>query len=130
LAPDRGDFAKHNVLDLIVVVVPFLRPLRVARSARLLRLLRASYGLVLLARAAKISKRVLTRHKLHYALLITIAAIVGAALMVREFERGAVDSNITSLPDALWWASVTVTTVGMGTAFLPLRGDVGLVSSS
>jgi voltage-gated potassium channel len=40
LAPDRWRFLKANVPDLIIVVVPMLRPLRILRSVRLLRLLR------------------------------------------------------------------------------------------
>jgi hypothetical protein len=44
---------RHNLIDLIVAAIPFLRPLRIARSVRMLRLLRASYGVALLGRAAK-----------------------------------------------------------------------------
>ena len=40
LALDRSYFVRHNVLDLIVVVVPPLRSLRLLRSARLLRMTR------------------------------------------------------------------------------------------
>jgi hypothetical protein len=31
---------RGNVIDLVVVVLPFLRPLRVVRSARVMRILR------------------------------------------------------------------------------------------
>jgi hypothetical protein len=40
LAPDRWRFVKANIPDLVIVVVPMLRPLRVLRGARLRRLLR------------------------------------------------------------------------------------------
>ena len=40
LAPVKGQFVRSNVIDLIVVLIPFLRPLRVAASFRMLRLLR------------------------------------------------------------------------------------------
>lgn len=40
LAPDRWRFFKANVPDLVIVLVPMLRPLRVLRATRLLRLLR------------------------------------------------------------------------------------------
>jgi voltage-gated potassium channel len=39
LAPIRRRFVTSHIPDLIVVLVPMLRPLRVLRSARLLRLL-------------------------------------------------------------------------------------------
>src|SRR5207247_2902192 len=60
---------------------------------------------------------VFTRHNLHYALAVTIAVLFGGALLVEEFERGAPNANILSLPDALWWAVTTVTTVGYGDRF-------------
>jgi voltage-gated potassium channel len=40
LAPNRRQFVAHHVPDLIIALVPILRPLRVLRSVRLLRLLR------------------------------------------------------------------------------------------
>src|SRR2546421_1503678 len=40
LAPQRWRFVTHNLLDLVVVIVPFLRPLRLLRSARALRISR------------------------------------------------------------------------------------------
>ncbi len=40
LAPDRWRFVKANIPDLVLVVVPMLRPLRVLRGAWLRRLLR------------------------------------------------------------------------------------------
>jgi voltage-gated potassium channel len=60
---------------------------------------------------------VLTRHKLNYVLVATLFAVVGGGSLVFEFERDVVDSNIRSLPDAIWWAITTVTTVGYGDKF-------------
>ena len=40
LAPDRWRFFKANIPDLVIVVVPMLRPLRLLRATRLIRLLR------------------------------------------------------------------------------------------
>ncbi len=53
-----------------------------------------------------------------YALLITalLAAIVltMASIFVLYFESKSPDANITTGQDALWWAIVTITTVGYG----------------
>jgi len=114
LAPEKLPFVRKNVIDLVVVVVPFLRPLRVARSARMLRLLRAGRVGVFLLRGIDAIRDVLTRHRLHYTLLVATFVTVGAGILVAEIERGAADSSITSIPDGIWWAATTVTTVGYG----------------
>jgi voltage-gated potassium channel len=71
----------------------------------------------------------LTRHKLHYALAVTVALVVGAALVVEAVEGQSPGSNIKSMGDALWWAMGTVTTVGFGDQFPTTTGGraVGLV---
>ena len=117
LAPRKWAFVKGNKIDLLVIVLPFLRPLRVVRSARALRLLRAARAAVLLGRALDAGRDVLTRHKLNYALLVTGAVVVAGAGLVGAFEQGAPESNIDSFGEALWWAVTTVTTVGYGDAF-------------
>jgi voltage-gated potassium channel len=48
LAPEKLNFIRRNRLDLVVIVLPFLRPLRVVRSARALRVLRAARAATIL----------------------------------------------------------------------------------
>lgn len=126
LAPHKSVFVKTNKIDLLIVLVPFLRPLRIARSARALRVLRAARAGVYLVRGFKALRHVLTRHKLHYALLVTLFVVVASALLVLSFERDVAGSNIASLPDALWWAMTTVTTVGYGDRFPTTAGGRGI----
>lgn len=114
LAPEKGRFVRANVIDLVVVLVPFLRPLRVARSARMLRLLRAVRVGAFLLRGIDAIRDVLTRHKLHYTLLVATVVTIAAGVLVAEVERGSEDPNIESIGDGLWWAVTTVTTIGYG----------------
>ena len=126
LAPVKSRFVRSNLVDLFVIVLPFLRPLRVLRSARALRVLRASRTAGFIMRALVATNRVLSRHKLNYVLLVTLFVVVVGAVLVLSFEQGTAEGNITSLGDALWWALTTVTTVGYGDRFPTTAGGRGI----
>ncbi len=114
LAPRRFYFITHNPLDLVVVAVPMLRPLRLIRSARLLRLLRLGrVGAVTDIATGQYRKR----SKLaivNYVAVVTGALVLMCSLVVMDLEQGAPGSNIHGFGDALWWGVSTITTVGYG----------------
>jgi voltage-gated potassium channel len=108
LAPSRWFYVKHNVLELVVVIVPFLRPLRILRVVRL-------------AAFAGIGSRK-SRHSAHvrgvgYIVVITVALVIVLSAVVYDTERNAEGANIKTWPDALWWAASTASTVGYGDRF-------------
>lgn len=105
LAGDRGRFVRTNLIDLAVVLLPVLRPLR------LLQLLRA---LEVLNRAAASSLR---GRVAVYVVGATALIMFVAALAVLDAERGAADANIETFKDAVWWTFATITTVGYGDHF-------------
>ena len=102
LAADRGRWFRRHLIDLAVVSLPFLRPLR------LLRLL-VLFGAMQKAIGDAIRGRVLI-----YAGFSAVLLIYVAALAALDEERGHPGSSINNFGDAVWWAITTVTTVGYG----------------
>jgi voltage-gated potassium channel len=116
LAPHRWTMVKTHLLDLLIIVLPFLRPLRAARSARLLRLL------VISGRIGVAFRSIRTRDGFRNFLLAVCFVIAVGGLLTYAFEHNHEGSNINSLPDAIWWAIVTSTTVGYGD-FAPVSNE-------
>lgn len=114
LALDRREFVKRNVLDLLVVAVPMLRPLRALRSARLLRMTRVVRVAALGGLFVKLSSRSLAARTTAWVVTTTVFMGLVSAFAVLDLERNAAGSNIKTPMDALWWALTTITTVGYG----------------
>ena len=102
LAPDRGRWFVRHLLDLAVVLLPVLRPLRLLRLVALLAVFQRAAG-------SSLRGRVVT-----YALGSTAVLIYVAALAVLEAERHADTATIRTFGTAVWWAFTTITTVGYG----------------
>lgn len=111
LSPSRRGFFTHHLIDLAVITLPMLRPLRAARLLRLLNLARVG---VVLVNALRRAKALFTHRGLHFVLLAVLVVIFACSALVLSFEHQVRGSNIHNFGDALWWAIVTVTTVGYG----------------
>ncbi|GIL37047.1 potassium channel family protein [Phycicoccus sp. DTK01] len=102
LASHRVEFVRHNLIDLAVVVLPLLRPLRLLRLVTLLAVLNRKAGGSLRGRVSV------------YVAGAALMVILVASLAELQAERGAPGALIRTFGDALWWAATTVTTVGYG----------------
>lgn len=105
LARHRRAFVRSNLLDLAVIVLPLLRPLRLLRLVTLLHALNRHAGQSLRGRVVV------------FVVGATALLMFVAALAVLDAERDHPDGNITGFGDAIWWAFATVTTVGYGDRF-------------
>ena len=105
-APSRVKYFKSAIVDLISI----LPPVRGARLLRLLRLLRVASALNLALGTTRLGAQSLTILRIA---VIWIAVVVISALGMYLAEFGE-NPNVKSFWDALWWAVVTITTVGYG----------------
>ena len=98
VAPKRLAYLRRHWLEVLVVVVPFLRPLRILR-------------IFIFGSRAWVGMRRLVN--IDFLLVYGIGLVIIAATVVASVEGGE-NASIQSFPDALWWAVVTITTVGYG----------------
>lgn len=116
LAPARLAYLREHWFDVVVVVLPFARPLRIAQSARVLRIARLARLISAAFRASHSLRAMTEQHGLHYFLAVSILLVVASAGAITIVERDG-GGNIRNFGDGLWWAATTVTTVGYGDRF-------------
>jgi len=101
---DRKSFLRNNVVEIIALVVPALRFLRMLRV------------LMAVGMLTRVVQSLQARVNLYIAIVLPMLVFAGA-LGVYEAERNVPNSNLRNFPDSIWWAWETVFTVGYGDHF-------------
>ncbi|TAK69956.1 MAG: two pore domain potassium channel family protein [Actinomycetota bacterium] len=99
LTDDRLGYIRRNPLALIALIIPALRILLLGRAFKILTR----------DAPARFAQRVQ-----FVAVYLTTLVVFFAAVLVLVAERNAPGANITTFGNALWWALVTIPTVGYG----------------
>lgn len=101
---DRRKFLKNNVIEIIALIVPALRFLRMLRV------------LMAVGMLTRVVQSLQARVNLYIAIVLPMLVFAGA-LGVYEAEHNNPASNLKNFGDAIWWAWETVFTVGYGDHF-------------
>ena len=107
LAHQRTQWFVRHMLDFVIVVVPFLRPLRLLRVVVVVAALQKAFGDAMRGRIVL------------YTAASAVLLVYAASLAVLEAERSDPSARIKNFGEAVWWSITTITTVGYGD-FVPV----------
>lgn len=114
LARRRWRYLYRHLLDLVILLLPMLRALRVVLALGILN--------------RQLQDDARGRVAVFVAGGVTLVGFA-SALAVLDAERDAPDSSITSFGDALWWTITTISTVGYGDRY-PVTVEGRLVAAT
>lgn len=117
LARPRGMWFIRHLWELPVILLPFLRPLRLLSLAVVVNRLQRAVGDTIRGRV------------IIYTVFGATVIVYAASLAILDVEGNNPESKIRNLGDALWWAMTTVTTVGYGDLH-PVTGAGRIVAAA
>ncbi len=113
VTPDTPGYLRRRWVEPATVLVPPLQGWHVVGIEKMTLLVHEGELRV---------EAILKHHSLFRVLIAVVGTLFIGAWLVLLFEENAKGSNIHDYPDALWWAIVTVTTVGYGDRYPVTEG--------
>ena len=121
-APNRKAFifSFFGVVDLLAILpalmlIPGFRVLRVLRFLRIFRIFKATRFILAVDRMIEALAEV--RRELLALVILCSLFVYLAACGIYVFEKDVQPEKFGSIPDAMWWAIVSLTTIGYGDVF-------------
>ena len=94
-------FLKRNLVELVSLLLPFFRAFRMFRV------------IVAIGFLTRVAQSLQGKINLYLGLILPLLVFT-CALGVYDAEHSAPNATITNFGDAIWWAFVTITTIGYG----------------
>ena len=125
-APSKWEFMKWGWIDL-VSSIPVFECLRYGRFIRLFRLLRTLRAFRSVKYITAHIFKTKTKGAFSTVCLIAVLMLIFGSIAILQVEKGP-HANINTAEDAIWWAFVTITTVGYGDKF-PVTTEGRIISA-
>ena len=101
LTPAKMPFLKRNAIELVALILPFFRAFRMFRV------------IIALGFLSRVGKTLNARINIYVGVILPLLIYV-CALGVYDAEHKAPGANILNFGDSIWWAFVTICTIGYG----------------
>ena len=122
IEPRKRDFifSFYGIIDLLAILpslflLPGFRVLRVLRFLRVFRIFKATRFILAVDRLAEALRGI--QQELLALVILSLMLVYLAACGIHFFERDAQPEAFGSIIDSMWWAVVTLTTVGYGDVY-------------
>ena len=120
--PRKRDFifSFYGIIDLLAILpslflLPGFRVLRILRFLRIFRIFKATRFILAVDRLTEALNEI--RRELLALVILSLMLVYLAACGIHYFEREVQPKEFGSILDSMWWAIVTLTTVGYGDVF-------------